>query len=136
MKQTNGCSTNLDINPGTHELVVNIQTELADGEVAARFRWGTINQTFSSSDTFGEIEDYLFETAVPALGDYDADGTIDQDDYRVWKTTFGSTNDLRADGNKNGIIDSGDYTVWRTIKDGGGGGSAAVAMAPPCRSHL
>ena len=105
--------TNLDINPGTHQLVVNAPSSLVNGQVAARFRWGTINQTFASGDTFGEIEDYLFATAVPAPGDYNADGTVDDADYTVWKKTYQSTIDLRADGNKNGVIDIGDYTVWR-----------------------
>ena len=29
------------------------------------------------------------------------------------KTTFGSTTDLRADGNQNSIVDAADYTIWR-----------------------
>lgn len=34
-------------------------------------------------------------------------------DYQVWSSTFGSTDDLRADGNGNGTIDAADYSVWR-----------------------
>jgi subtilisin family serine protease len=125
--------SNLDINPGTHQLVVNAPSSLVNGEVAARFRWGTINQTFSSNDTFGEIEDYLFATAVPAPGDYNADGTVNAADYTVWKTTYQSTIDLRADGNHNGVIDIGDYTVWRNNQTGSGGGAGAAALTtePP-----
>lgn len=50
---------------------------------------------------------------APLAGDYDANGTVDNLDFDVWKTTFGSTVDLRADGNHNGTVDAGDYTVWR-----------------------
>ena len=47
------------------------------------------------------------------LVDYNLDGTIDDLDRQLWATTFGSTLDLRADGNGNGIVDAADYTVWR-----------------------
>ncbi len=52
--------------------------------------------------------------SVPELpGDYDGDGTVDEADYNVWRTTYGSTTDLRADGNDDGHVDAADYTVWR-----------------------
>ena len=47
------------------------------------------------------------------LGDADHDGNVDHNDYALWKSTFGSTVDLRADFNGNGIIDAADYTLWR-----------------------
>ncbi|TWT87202.1 hypothetical protein Mal64_27400 [Pseudobythopirellula maris] len=47
------------------------------------------------------------------LGDYNFDYRTDINDYTLWVDTFGSTTDLRADGNANGIIDAGDYGVWR-----------------------
>lgn len=53
---------------------------------------------------------------VPTLfdpGDYDRNGVVEQADYTVWRTSFGSTVDLTADGNGNGIVDAGDYTIWR-----------------------
>jgi len=46
-------------------------------------------------------------------GDYDIDGDVDENDYTVWKQTFGSNLMLAADGNKNGIVDAGDYNIWR-----------------------
>ena len=46
-------------------------------------------------------------------GDYDRDGDVDAQDYAVWKTTFGSASDLRADGNFDGVVDAADYAVWR-----------------------
>lgn len=46
-------------------------------------------------------------------GDYDLSGTVDLGDYELWKATFASQSDLRADGNRNGVIDIADYTFWR-----------------------
>jgi glucose/arabinose dehydrogenase len=70
----------------------------------------------------------------PLAGDYDVDGDVDQDDYSVWKRTFGSSLLLSADGNGNGVVDAADYTVWRdnlgaTLPVSAGGGVAAVAPA-------
>ncbi|MCA9188726.1 MAG: dockerin type I repeat-containing protein, partial [Planctomycetales bacterium] len=44
-------------------------------------------------------------------GDYNGNGIVDAADYTVWKDTFGSSDDLIADGNGNGIVDAADYTI-------------------------
>lgn len=59
------------------------------------------NDTFAATVTF------------TPLGDYDWDGDVDTDDYALWRTDFGSSTNLQADGNDNGIIDAADYTIWR-----------------------
>jgi hypothetical protein len=51
--------------------------------------------------------------AAAVAGDFDASGAANAADYDVWKATFGSTSDLRADGNRNGQVDLADYAVWR-----------------------
>jgi glucose/arabinose dehydrogenase len=66
----------------------------------------------------------------PLAGDYDIDGDVDEDDFLVWRSTFGSNYLLAADGNGNGVIDAADYTVWRDALEsfpGQGAGAATVA---------
>jgi hypothetical protein len=46
-------------------------------------------------------------------GDYEDDEIVDHDDYMLWRATFGSTTDLRADGNANNEVDAADYALWR-----------------------
>ncbi|WP_145245490.1 hypothetical protein [Aeoliella mucimassa] len=58
------------------------------------------------------------ETTVTLLlpGDYDRNGTVNLDDYQVWKQQFGSEGDalqFAADGNFDGVVSLADYTVWR-----------------------
>ncbi|TWT36647.1 CotH protein [Posidoniimonas corsicana] len=51
---------------------------------------------------------------LPALpGDYDGNGTVEQNDYAVWRASYGSTEVLDADGNNDGIVNAADYTIWR-----------------------
>lgn len=64
--------------------------------------------------------------SVGVPGDYNNDGTVDGDDYSVWKQNFGSTTNLDADGNQNGTVDAADYTVWR---DNRGNGPMALAAS-------
>lgn len=46
-------------------------------------------------------------------GNADGDCFINIADYDIWKNTFGSTGDLRADFNDNGKIDLLDFNIWR-----------------------
>jgi hypothetical protein len=46
-------------------------------------------------------------------GDYNHSGTVDNADYMVWRTTFGSTASLDADGNLDGVVNAADYAIWR-----------------------
>jgi hypothetical protein len=63
--------------------------------------------------------------AVPfSPGDYNSNGSIGQEDFHYWKTTFGnivSTPGDGADGNQDGAVDAADYIVWRKLLGGGAG---------------
>lgn len=50
---------------------------------------------------------------LAVVGDFDFSGMVDQFDYQVWKSNFGSSTELAADGNGDGVVDAADYTVWR-----------------------
>jgi cytochrome c peroxidase len=69
-------------------------------------------------------------------GDYTGDGIVDSADYDVWRSSFGDTTSLVADGNNDQIVDARDYVIWRKNVGltwqslGGGGGGASLAAVP------
>jgi hypothetical protein len=71
---------------------------------------------------FAGLSEVQFFAAV--VGDYNNSGTVDAADYAVWRSSFGSTSNLNADGNNNGVIDAADYVIWRNNT-----GTAAAAQA-------
>jgi hypothetical protein len=57
-------------------------------------------------------------SGVVLRGDYNQDMVVNNDDYLVWRNSFGSTGSSvhdppLADGNFNGVVDTADYIVWR-----------------------
>lgn len=72
-------------------------------------------------------------------GDYNGDGTVNNDDYTTWKSNFGDTTLLIADGNGDGRVDAADYSIWRDnvgaswldLTFASGGGSLAAAVPEP-----
>jgi hypothetical protein len=89
---------------------------------------GTYSNSFSGNSQVTPLYDYnqmmyrLDLSTIPSLlpptlvGDYNGDGKVDAADYTVWRDTFGSTTDLRAngdnDGASQGVIDQADYLAW------------------------
>lgn len=77
---------------------------------------------FSKATSPAKVVVYKFTDAyyIPE-GDYDEDRTVDDDDYAVWQSAFGSLpgsatrvrRGYGADGNRDGLIDAADYVVWR-----------------------
>ncbi len=106
----------------TYNLQLTAPGNMAGGPLAARFRWGSAGNSYTGADVVGEVEDYRLANSLPvsvvvaALGDYNRDNKVDQDDYLLWKDTFGSHVDLAHDGNNDGQVDAADYTLWRNNK--------------------
>jgi len=63
-------------------------------------------------------------------GDFDGDRDIDGADLNIWRSTYGQTTDLRADGNGNGVVDNSDYVVWRKRAATSGSGSISNSNVP------
>jgi hypothetical protein len=78
------------------------------------------------------LEYYLLQL-VATPGDYNNDGNVDDEDFDLWRMSFGSESDLRADGNGNNIVDAADYTVWRDNYAPGGSGAFVLTRVefPP-----
>jgi hypothetical protein len=71
------------------------------------------NPTFDPSTHVGTSWDIITTNASSPLGDYDGDGTVDDQDYDEWRENFGGTGP--ADGNGNGVVDAADYVAWRKL---------------------
>lgn len=93
---------------------------------------------FSITETFNEAYDDLIQATVDLYGpfeveqmtkalqavevhrqrgvdfsDFNSDGVTDAADYTVWRDSFGSTDDFRADGNQSGTTDGADFLLWQ-----------------------
>src|SRR3972149_1584806 len=69
-------------------------------------------------------------------GDFNGDALVNAADYDLWKSTFGSRTDLRADANLNFVVDAADYTIWRNQLRTMGSGSLAPRTVPEPESVL
>jgi hypothetical protein len=74
----------------------------------------------------------LFDETSP-VGDYNADGLVNINDYNTWRNAYGKSTIIYgsgADGDYNGSIDIGDYLVWRKSFSAGAGVSFAAIPEP------
>lgn len=98
---------------------------LAPGQVVSLgllFDLGGVEGLIATTTANETVSDPFLAFFRNLEADYDADLDVDQDDYGVFASTFGSTVDLRADGNDDGVVDAADYTVWRD--------SPSLSLAP------
>jgi cytochrome c peroxidase len=115
-------------NPQGQPLRLNLTPEQVD-ELVAYLNTLT-DQEFLNDAKFSD-------PFVELPGDYSGDGTVGPEDYEVWKTNFGDTELLSADGNGDLIVDLADYTVWRNnvgktwLDLATGSGSLGVATPEP-----
>lgn len=94
-----------------------------------------------STDPLSSNTVVAFELTPPlstgTQGDYNFDGTVDQNDYTLWRSTFGLTHRLAADGNHDGSVDAADYTIWRdALPSPGASQSLSVSVPEPATAVL
>ncbi|MEM8866306.1 MAG: hypothetical protein AAGF31_12240 [Planctomycetota bacterium] len=88
--------------------------QLTAGEfVSLGFAWDTEGSQDLIADVLVDNISTVVDVIFTPPGDYDLNGAVNIDDYAVFSQTFGSSSDLRADGNDSGTIDAADYTIWR-----------------------
>lgn len=86
----------------------------ADGDGPALTRVGPTMDGNSPTSWIAEQTTPGTADFTPQLaGDYDRNGTVEQNDYTVWRENFGSNLATNADGNSDGTVNMADYTIWR-----------------------
>lgn len=110
--------------------------DLGQSPYTSAYRSSVLAALTNTTDHLPVVADYSYATAIGAPGDFDHSGLVDGNDYTVWRSTFGSLTDLRADGNHNGIVDAGDYTIWRSMQAGSGSGTWLNTASVPEPSAL
>jgi glucose/arabinose dehydrogenase len=104
-------------------------------------------------DADGELYAIGVKTAVRSIvykfvdayflpeGDYNEDGTVENDDRAVWQSAFGTTpggTQVRfgygADGNADGSIDAADYVLWRKMFEHSAGSGGLSNVPEPSMS--
>jgi Tol biopolymer transport system component len=94
----------------------------------------------ADTDDVFELYSVSLAGAASVPGDYNHDGIVDAADYIIWRSTLGSTTDMRADGDGTGAsagkIDQADYTFWKSHFGQSGAGAGAAATVPEPASWL
>ena len=80
--------------------------DLGQSPYTPAYRSSVLTAFTSTTDHLPVVADYSFVTAVVRPGDYDHSGVVNMADYNLWRSTFGSTTNLLADGNHNGVVDA------------------------------
>lgn len=86
---------------------------------------GVVSFVYQASDFRQLSAETRVTLAIGVVGDYDHSGTVNGSDYNVWRSTYGTTTQLDADGNGDGVVDTIDYLVWRHNQ----GHAAAASLA-------
>jgi hypothetical protein len=87
-------------------------------ETATPSKWGAWglkeNYLDSNAVKFKAVQDYL--KALPrSTADFDKNGAVDQQDFELWRSSFGESaaGSLFGDANNDGTTDAADWVMWR-----------------------
>jgi hypothetical protein len=72
---------------------------------------------------------FIAQVQQAVLGDYNEDLKVDNADYDLWRTNFGSTTIVNGDGSANGIVDAADYVLWRRNVGTSAAAAASTGLA-------
>jgi hypothetical protein len=87
-----------------------------------------MRSTYSRRTRFESLESRHMMAYL--AGDYNLSGTVDNNDYNVWRAEYGNVFASQANGNGDEVVDAADYVVWR--KNVG----KALADVPPDAPRL
>lgn len=110
----------------------NDQPDIPPTDISSYIFWAIpqLNEPPEWRENLNSHMRFVVEAHVPIPGDYNHDGSVDTDDYNVWRTSFSSATNLAADGNDNNVVDAADYTIWRDHLGATSAGSDVVTSAP------
>ena len=124
---------------GDNHVFISVPATANVAQVYARFRFGAFGiDSINGAATFGEVEDYRLNVAVPvaaqAIGlaaDADADGDVDGFDFLTWQRNLGKTSATQSQGDAtiDGQVNGADLTKLK--QSFGASTVAAVSTAPP-----
>jgi hypothetical protein len=91
--------------------------------------WGTGNGNLR-----GDFVVTGIRTAYFSAGDFNFDGTVDSQDYELWRSSYGRTSTaypvIAADGNRDGTVDGSDFLLWRHSTASASGTMSAAVPEP------
>lgn len=75
----------------------------------------TTNRSISRVLTVEHLEQRQMHSFnhVAEFGDFNADGNVNGADLAVWRASYGSSEQLAADGSSNGLVDGTDFLIWQ-----------------------
>jgi N-acyl-D-amino-acid deacylase len=97
-----------------------VATQRGNGiNFVAMFNKADVSFGSTLDSVLGQIQSWPTENiaAIPVSvwGDYDLSGTVDAQDYLVWRQQLGKTVrwGTSADGNGDGVVSAADFVIWR-----------------------
>jgi hypothetical protein len=96
--------------------VMNIDSQLTPNTGSPQFPVSFGEDAFGNLYIAYLISGDVYRIATVQPGDYNADGSVTQADYDVWRASFGVVGRgtrPAADGNGDNVVDAADYILWR-----------------------